>query len=40
MEKESKNMNAKEMKLKEISQLLKESGISRFVKIFCLVVFC
>ena len=34
MEKESKNMNAKEMKLKKISELLEESGISRFAKFF------
>lgn len=34
MEKKSKNLGAKKMKLKEISEFLEKSGISRFLYFF------
>lgn len=34
MEKKSKNLDAKKMKLKEISEFLEKSGISRFLYFF------
>ena len=34
MEKKSKNLDAKKMKLKEISEFLEKSGISRFIYFF------